>query len=216
MKVSFTYDKEKDAWCLLNKGRSSNNSNTATKPYEQLIAEYGENPVSENALAFVDTYLRAHNINVEERAATYQKEWDEVASEFQKKAESIFGVSLPDDITVYLTVNTRCPYSIKNNNFFVSMQNQSAKKTSMHELWHFYTWYGLGADQEEKAGKERYNNLKEALTVLLNVECADLLPAGVTDKGYPQHQDLRDKILEFWKEDRNMDNLWKNIINLPQ
>jgi hypothetical protein len=40
----------------------------------------------------------------------------------------------------------------------------------MHELWHFYTWYGLGVDQEERLGKEKYNDLKEALTVLINIE----------------------------------------------
>jgi hypothetical protein len=32
----------------------------------------------------------------------------------------------------------------------------------MHELWHFYTWYGLGAGEEARLGKERYNTLKEA------------------------------------------------------
>ena len=82
----------------------------------------------------------------------------------------------------------------------------------MHELWHFYTWYSLGINQVEKLGKEKYNDLKEALTVLLNVEFRDLLPEGIIDAGYPQHKELRDKILKFWEKDRNIINLW-NYLN---
>ena len=62
---------------------------------------------------------------------------------------------------------------------------QNMKVIFEYNLWHFYTWYGLGADQEQKLGKQKYNDLKEALTVLLNVECKDLMPEGVSDGGYP-------------------------------
>jgi hypothetical protein len=78
----------------------------------------------------------------------------------------------------------------------------------MHELWHFYTWYGLGENQEEELGKEKFNDLKEALTVLLNVECKDLMPEGVIDVGYPQHQEIREEILKYWANDKNINSLW--------
>jgi hypothetical protein len=84
----------------------------------------------------------------------------------------------------------------------------------MHELWHFYTWYGLGSDQEEKLGKEKYNEIKEALTVLLNVVCKDLLPERVIDSGYPQHQELRQQIVEFWNKDRDVHKLWTHFIRV--
>lgn len=83
----------------------------------------------------------------------------------------------------------------------------------MHELWHFYTWYGLGVDQEEKLGKQKYNDLKEALTVLLNVECNDLLPEGMLDTGYSQHQEIRRTILEFWEKDKDIKKLWDYLID---
>ncbi len=211
MKVQFQYEKEKDIWCLLNKGKSSNNSKNPTKQYEQLVAAHGENPTLTETAAFIETYLVENKIDVQERIKKFQKEWESVAEEYQKRAETIFGVSLPVDIIAYLTVNSRCPYSIKENSFYVSLQSASVKKTAMHELWHFYTWYGLGTDQEEKLGKEKYNDLKEALTVLLNVECKDLLPEGVTDGGYPQHKELREKIVELWGKERNINSLWKSL-----
>ena len=85
----------------------------------------------------------------------------------------------------------------------------------MHELWHFYTWYGLGTDQERKLGRQKYNDLKESLTVLLNVECNDLMPAGIQDNGYPQHQELRAMILDFWAHEKSIIKLWDYLISLP-
>ncbi len=212
MKVAFEYNKEKDVWCLLNKGKSSSNSQLPTKAYEQLVASYGENPTPDAVAAFVGEYIADKGIDVQEQITKYQQDWDTVAEVYQKRAEAIFGVSLPSAVKAYLTVNSRCPYSIDNDYFFVSMSVGSARKTAMHELWHFYTWYGLGIDQEEKLGKQKYNDLKEALTVLLNVECNDLMPEGMSDSGYPQHQEIRVKILDFWAKERNIAKLWDYLI----
>ena len=211
MKVQFQYDKEKDIWCLLNKGKNSSNSQNPTKQYEQLVTEYGKNPTIENVSNFIEKYRADNNLDIQQYIETYQKDWDVVANEFQKKAEGIFGVSLPENIIGYLTVNSRCPYSIENNYFFVAIPTTSSRRTTMHELWHFYTWYGLGIEQEQKLGKQKYNDIKEALTVLLNIECKDLLPDGIVDSGYPQHQELRQQMAEFWSKDRNIKRLWEHF-----
>lgn len=212
MKINFTYSKDKDIWCLLNKGKSSHNSERPTMQYEQLVSEFGDSPTEENVAAFIDTYISKHNIDISGTLDRFQKEWNSVSAEFQKRAEAIFGVTIPSDITAYLTINIRSPYSISGNHFYVSVQAKDAIKTIFHELWHFYTWYGLGEDQEEKIGKRTYNDLKEALTVLLNVECSDLLSEGGPDMGYPQHSELREKILEYWKKDKNINNLWNYLL----
>lgn len=211
MKVTFTYDKEKDIWCLLNKGKSSNNSQNPTKQYEQLIAKYRENPTKENVAIFIEKYITENKIDILKQTEIFQKDWDTVSYKFQKRAESIFGVSLPNDIIAYLTINNRCPYSIQDNLFYISLQSNQIRRTVMHELWHFYTWYGLGTNQEEKLSKQKYNDIKEALTVLLNIECKDLLPEGVIDVGYPQHQELRQQVAEFWNKDKNIKNLWNHL-----
>jgi len=211
MKVAFEYDKEKDVWCLLNRGKSSNNSQLPTKVYERLVTSCGENPTPEATATFIDEYIADNGIDVQQYITKYQEDWDTVADEYQKRAEAIFGVFLPNDVKGYLTVNNRCPYSIDKDYFFVSMPTSSARRTTMHELWHFYTWYGLGTTQEEKLGKQKYNDLKEALTVLLNVECRDLMPEGMHDDGYPQHKELREKILQFWAQDRDINKLWTSL-----
>ena len=211
MKVIFDYSKDKDVWCLLNKGKSSNNNPNPTKVYELLTAKCGESPTEENTSSFIDTYLAENDASIEAYVAKYTEEWSLVSDEYYKRAEAVFGVVLPQDVTAYLTINNRNPYSISDNLFYVTVPRDTVRKTVMHELWHFYTWYGLGTDQEKILGKQKYNDLKEALTVLLNIECADLLPEGISDEGYPQHQVLRKSILDMWKTEKDIKTIWDRL-----
>jgi len=64
----------------------------------------------------------------------------------------------------------------------------------MHLQFHKYFW----EDCEKKIGKTKTVDLKEALTVLLNLEFRDLLL--VEDKGYKKHERLRKKFANAWKE----------------
>ncbi|MEK7185638.1 MAG: hypothetical protein AAB726_03380 [Patescibacteria group bacterium] len=212
VKLKFEYNKEKDAWCLLNKGKSSNNSSQPTKVYSELVSAYGDNPDEKSASVFIDQYLEKHNYNIPQYLQDCQRKFDSISSEFEKVAERIFGISLEKEITVYLTVNNRCPYSIEENWFFVSISQHSQIGTIMHELWHFYTWYKFGVSEEERLGAKKYNDVKEALTVLLNVECKHLLPEGMEDSGYPQHQKLREKILELYKQNIDVDYVWREAV----
>lgn len=208
MKINFEYNKEKDVWCLLTKGKSSNNSSSPTKVYEELVAEYGENPTSEETAVFIGKYIAEKQIDIQKLTEEFKDDWETIAGEYHKIAEKVFGLNLPQEPTAYLTINTRCPYSIEGNYFFVSVSNQSARSTVMHELWHFYTWQKFGADVEERLGKQKYNDIKEAFTVLLNIECGDLFHQGAKDYGYPQHQDLRSKIVETWNESKDIEKVW--------
>lgn len=213
MKLTFTYERDRDIWCILQYGKTSLNSPLPTKIYEELIKEQGDTPSVKNTSMFIDSYLSTHHINTEQMRDTLQQKWDTISSLYQKKAEEIFGITLTNDVTVYITINDRCPYSIEEDMFFVSLAYpHAANKTAMHELWHFYTWYKYGVEWEAKLGESKYNELKEALTVLLNVECKDLLPEGISDRGYPQHQELRARILELWSKEKNMDTLWQTLV----
>ncbi len=212
MSVIFTYDHSQDISCLLTYGKTSLNSPTLTKIYKELVAKRGENLSEEIASDFIHEYVSQHNIKVEELADEYSKDWNVIADIFQKRAEWIFQIALPKDITAYLTINDRFPYSIKNNYFFVSTSPYSMRLTVMHELWHFYTWYKFGVIWEQKIGKEAYNDIKEALTVVLNIVCKDLLPQDIQDEGYSQHQELRNKILEIWSTCQDIEALWEKLV----
>jgi len=211
MEVEYKYDRTKDIECLLTKGKTSYNSSHTTKAYEQLVISKGENPTENDTDQFITEYLLDNSIDTETWRAKFQEEWTRVSSEYQKRAEAIFGVTLPPTITGFLTINQRCPYSIKNNYFYIAVPTASPNRFALHELWHFYTWYGVGENEQERLGKERYNALKESLTVLLNIECSDLLGDGVVDAGYPQHQELRAEIVAFWETNKDIKALWEHF-----
>lgn len=211
MKIKLEYNRDKDVWCLLNKGKSSNNSPFPTRVYKELVASVGDNPNEKNTSEFIDQYIEKNNYNIPKYIEDCDNEYKTFFEQYTKIAERIFGVSIEKDITVYITVNNRCPYSVVENWFFVSISKESPRMTMMHELWHFYTWYKFGS-YEEKIGKQKYNDIKEALTALLNVECKDLMLDDKQNNGYEQHKELREQILQIWSEDKNIDNLWNKII----
>ena len=211
MKVTFDYDKNKDIWCLLTKGKSSFNSPLPTGVYKKLVETVGGNPNETSTSTFIDKYLTEHDYNVSKYTILYQSAYDIISDRFRKIAEKVFGMSLDQEITAYLTVNNRCPYDIERKYFFVSISKNSPVSTVMHELWHFYTWYRFGISWEEKIGKAKYNDIKEALTVLINIECKELLPENTQDKGYPQHQELRNKIMELWGKKPDIEFVWNEI-----
>ena len=146
-------------------------------------------------------------MNPEKDTHILQKNWDLVNSEFENRANKIFGIKIEDTISAYLTITGRFPYNVENKYFYVSAKNTNANTIAMHELWHFYTWKKFG-DQIEKIGSQKYNDIKESLTVLLNIECADLM-GGVVDAGYSQHQDLRKGIADMWKKTKDIEKVWE-------
>jgi hypothetical protein len=213
MQLKFVYDKEKDIWCLLNKGKKSNNSNIPTKAYSVLISKCGKYPDKKAISLFIDEYLAENNYDVRELLQSYQNKFDAISGAFINIVENIFKISLNSEIFVYLTINSRCPYNIENNYFFTPISETVSIIIPMHEIWHFYTWFKFGIHEAEQLGKKKYNDLKEALTVLINIECRHLLPKDVTDIGYPQHREIRSKILDYWKQNPDIDALWKQLIH---
>ena len=213
MKIIFAYDQEKDIWNLLNYGKGSHNRAVPTVVYEKLVNFSGGEPTESSARDFIPQYLKENDVVLAEYIAAYQKDWNSVANEYLEPAEKIWGFALPQDVTAYLSINNRCPYDIFGGTFYMTVPAlHRLRQTVMHELWHFYTWYKFGFEWEEKLGKAKYNDLKEALTVILNIEFRNLMPEGATDKGYPQHAELREKITEIWNETRDIEAVWNRLV----
>ena len=210
MQILFKYDENMDMKCLLSKGAGSNNSPTKmTKTYELLVSQVDDLGDETKVKEFIRRFIRENNIDIANNLSEINKNWIEVANKFEEIATRIFRTNLNQDITAYLTITGRYPYDTKENYFYVSLLKTNTNATIMHELWHFYTYAKFG-DYIDTIGASKYNDIKEALTVLLNIECKDLLGEEV-DSGYPQHKDLREKITQLWADKRDIEYVWSSL-----
>ena len=76
--------------------------------------------------------------------------------------------------------------------------------TATHELSHFmFHKYYWGACQNSGLSENRIWDIKEAFTVLLNLEFNEF--RFVRDEGYAQHQKLRKIIEKSWIKNRDFD-----------
>ena len=213
MKILFTYNENKGIECLLRKGGGSNNQpGKKTKTYEELLKFTPEINNVEKVREFIRTYLHDNNVDIQKTIVILQSNWNMIGNEFEKCAERVFGLNMPDQITAYMTITGRYPYSIEDKYFYVSAQKTNANATVMHELWHFYTWYKFG--ESERINPKKYNDFKEALAVLLNIECPDLMGEAV-DGGYPQHAYLRTELIEEWKKSKDINKVWSMLQTRP-
>ncbi len=212
--VDFVYDRDMDVRCLFRNGPGGQFSPQPTQTYKKFVEQFGSQPTSESASEFIGNYFVENKIDVSARIEEYKTESQEIMSNFQKTAEKVFGIKIPEGTKAYLTISTRCPYNIEENWFYATIASPDRViSISMHELWHFYTWYKFGKKQYEtgEVDNQKYGDIKEALTVLLNSECLNLLPQGERDHGYPQHKQLRERIVELWKQNPDIEFVWSAI-----
>jgi len=151
---------------------------------------------------------------VDKEIVAVEERWKITEPIFVERVEKIFGISYPAPIiTVYLTHNERCTYNIRQNYFFVRIGSEFSNNTIMHELLHFYTWHAFGKKLlDEGLSKLAYNDVKESLTELLNLEFSDLLN-GKRDEGYPQNQEMRTKIREIWQVKKDISTLIQKLVS---
>lgn len=200
-----------DLKCLLSKGAGSNNSQTKmTKTYELLVFQVDDLRDEIKVREFIRRFINENNIDIAHNLSEINRNWHEIANKFEEIATRIFRTNLTQDITAYLTITGRYPYDAKENYFYVSARKTNVNATIMHELWHFYTFIKFG-DNIDRIDASKYNDLKEALTVLLNIECKDLLAEEV-DSGYPQHKVLRERITHLWADKKDLESVWKVMI----
>ena len=76
----------------------------------------------------------------------------------------------------------------------------------MHLYFHRFYWKNI----EKEIGKEKTGDLKEALTVLLNLEFKDLW--FVEDEGYEEHKELREFITQEWKNNKDFEKLLEKCV----
>jgi hypothetical protein len=99
------------------------------------------------------------------------------------------------------TLLRTCPYDPRRHWFMVSAKSNMAKQvnTIAHEIFHlqFIRCY-YDYCREQGLSASQFQDMKEAMTILLNLPRFDKYHLGI-DVGYKPHQQLRAKISRLWK-----------------
>lgn len=212
MKLFFVYDIDKDVENIIN-GTNALNSKKTTKFQDSFTDKHGKKFEVEKIKEFISEQDRMNDFDAKKEVIEMERRWKKIDENFIKKVELLFHISYPaPTITCYLTHNERCTYNIEQNYFFVKINSGFSNNTIMHELFHFYTWHAFGSRLvEEGLSKLAYNDIKESLTELLNLEFSDLLN-GRPDNGYPQHEKMRTEVRKLWKKNKNVEKIVIEIL----
>lgn len=215
-KVIFKFDKEKDIWNI-----------HATCNYKQeymdvkkwvsddLLKLCKNKKIEEVKEELAEKNFKLYNSGaVEIFCKSVQEYWNEINDEFFKRLSKITKKPIfADKFTGYATTVGRCPYSIEENwfmfQFFGSILN--ACRVTGHEIMHLQLHNYYYKNIVKKIGEEKAWMLKEALSVILNIEFMDLW--FTKDNGYESHQELRNFIEKTWKENPDFDYLLEKCIN---
>lgn len=203
MKLIFSYELERDVENFIHSSHSVNSDKKTS--FQMLYSkEFGENLAPDQVREFILKYLRNYSIDIAREIERIEIGWKSIEADFLTRAEAMFGYEYTKNITVYLTTNNRCTYNIEKSYFFVYLGSTFPNAIIMHELFHFYTWFAFHDYLKQKdISPKDYNDLKESLTELLNIELSDLMN-GAIDYGYSQHLELRTQIKALWAKSKNL------------
>lgn len=181
----------------------------SSKVLEHYKNRFGDNMTDENIERFIKGLVDFNKLDVRQKLLDFQHQWGMVECEALRRLSAVFNVPQPwSRMSVYLTTNDRCGYSLAGQYFFMTVLSHSPVKVILHELLHFYTWHVFRDRLERLGGKKAYD-LKESMTELLNLEFADLIES--TDAGYPQHQALRELARRSWQGEKNIQKLFEDL-----
>ncbi len=166
----------------------------------------------EDAYPFLREYLENFRKEHTEEAKSKIKEMtislNTHKQKFFKKMENLTKHPMyRNDFTIFLTSFNRGPYNVNLWQTRSNIYRSWILKAFIHELLHFQTIIYYKDYIINKLGSEKmFEDLKEALTFLLNHEFADIVENP--DQWYPQHQELRKKLEDYRvHSDKDFDKL---------
>ncbi|MFA5174385.1 MAG: hypothetical protein WC438_04350 [Candidatus Pacearchaeota archaeon] len=214
-KVIFEFDKKKDLfnlWQTCNTDCKWNDFKSKLSP--KMVKQLKGREFADCVRLLNNYSKKIHNskiIKISENAVN--QAWGLIEKKYFARLEKITGKKFGDRrIDAYLTSVPRCPYYINHNwfmvNYFSGIPHMLA--TAGHELMHFHFHRNYWEEIERQIGKERTGDLKESLTVLLNLEFKDLWV--VEDRGYEPHKKLRGYIERQWNNKKDFDVLLNKCV----
>lgn len=213
MNIEFLYNPNKDTENFIKSSQSINNRKP-TSLMRAFLAEPLHELDQQVVGRFLESFHRVNEIDVTRITRAVGEEWRNLEASFIKRSDTLFGIRSDFwPLVGYLSTNSRCTYQIKKSEFFVYMLADNWAANIMHELFHFYTWYAFHWRLDKYGVDEgAYNDFKEALTVLLNVEFKDIM-SDATDFGYPQHAKLRENIRVLWLEGHSLASIAEDLLS---
>jgi len=214
-KVEFKFNLKVDLFNLWQTATSSSKWHDFKKSVSQNIVNICEGKKFEECEEELKRVIK--NIHKNKLIEIYRKSleesWREVEKEYFNRMEKIFKKKFPfKKVKAYITTSGRCPYDPDKPSFMVSLfySLPGSLNTCGHEIMHIFFHHTYWKDIEKEIGKEKTADLKEALTVILNLEFRDLLIA--LDQGYKSHKELREFIEKEWKKKKNFEVLLNKCV----
>ena len=216
-KVIYFFNKEKDAyniWDTINKGEIYGFDFSKNLP-EKITAICKGKKFEEVKSKIYEFNNNLYNSELPEKIAKSVNElWSSIENAFLYKLKEITSKDIfPGDVMGYLTSVSRCPYDPKKRTFMISLYSNplAILQSSAHEIFHMQFHHYFFEEVEKKVGKEKAHDIKESVTVLLNLECKNILL--VKDKGYESHKSLREHIEKIWLQKKDFNFLLNSCIN---
>ena len=215
-KVNFKIDIEKDAWNYWRRANSGTSygydfkKKLDPKIIKKLKCKEFEEVKKEIVIFLKEKFYNSREIN--KKIKIIRNNWKKVEKKYFDKLEKITKHEIyTNKFTCYITTLGRCPYNPQENWFMtnISWSEDMIVLTVAHELMHLQFHHYYEKKLLKEISKEQFHDIKEALTVLLNIEFSDLIKSK--DLGYPKHQKLRKFIQKEWEKEKDFDLLIKKL-----
>lgn len=213
VRVEFKFDIEKDLWnCWHKSNWKSSWMDFQINPEIKKICEGKDFVECKKELLNHLSKLQNSEI-IEIVIKSTENAWRVIEKKFFEKMDSLMKNNFDENIFAYLTTLGICPYNPDEPSFMFSLFYSLPKilQTCGHEIMHLYFHKFYWKKIEDKIGKEKTSDLKESLTVLLNLEFSDLFFAQ--DTGYDYHKELREFISENWKKEKDFEKLLEKCVS---
>lgn len=233
LNLNFSYNREKDALNWVNTAKDINPPFNFS--YEASVAPISEDLLKEiirldkkEAVEKVLEYFssdtgkkrqEAKEEFIEYYICALKSHWQKNGKELTKKIEKIFGEFRIKTCDVFITTLYICDYNYEEKYFYLSLYHSLAKNFTIiaHELFHFLFYdYFQSYLKEGGVSDDKFQDLKESMTVLLNTEEFKNILL-IEDTGYQPHQKLRELILSSWQKHKNIKKVIDEItLNTPE
>lgn len=215
-KINFNYNLKKDAWSWVLIAKSKNLwglnwRDQVAQISDELLKKIQGSSFS-RAQKIVEERIKKDSGRGHKNKVMYsemqalEKSWRIVEKEYFTALSKITQRPIfADEFGCYFTTGFMCPYDEKKNWFMVSMWHSIpfSITTICHEIMHLqFLHYYKKYLQKMGLKKEQIEDLKEALTFLLNEKQFSSIILS-NDNGYPEHQKLRKRLQKIWTEEKD-------------